>query len=311
MTVIMADRLLVGGQVTQGWIRISGGVIVELGEGTPARVDIALTGGLLAGARVLGVHLEGPFLNEKRRGAHNAAHLRDPDPEAIETLLETGLVRLLTLAPERDGALEAIRTLDQAGVLVSVGHSDATAVQVAQAAEAGARKITHLFNAQSGIDHRAPGVAAQALADRRLSPGLIADMHHVSPVVVKLAFAAAGDRIVLVTDAASAAGMPPGRYELGGEPIELPAEGPPVRADGTLAGSALRLDVAVANVIRLGIDPVTAIDAATRTPADLLGRADLGRIAPGAAADLVWFGGDYRAKTTWVAGEIVFAEQGR
>jgi hypothetical protein len=107
-------------------------------------------------------------------------------------------------------------------------------------------------------------VAAQALADRRLSPGLIADMHHVAPVVVKLAFEAAGDRIVLVSDAASAAGMPPGRYELGGEPIELPAEGPPVRADGTLAGSALRLDAAIANVVRLGIDPVTAINAATR-----------------------------------------------
>jgi N-acetylglucosamine-6-phosphate deacetylase len=374
MTVIMADRLLVGGRIIQGWIRISGGVIVELGEGTPARVDVALTGGLLspglidlqvngffghdlvdadeagwqtvikrlpetgvtgflptfitapvptlaealrrtvkmafpAGARVLGVHIEGPFLNERQRGAHNAAHLRDPAPEAIQALLETGLVKLLTLAPERDGALTAIRTLTRAGVLVSVGHSDATAMQVAQAAEAGARKVTHLFNAQSGIHHRAPGVAAQALADRRLSPGLIADMHHVAPVVVKLAFEAAGDRIVLVTDAASAAGMPPGRYELGGEPIDLPAEGPPVRADGTIAGSALRLDTAVANVVRLGIDPVIAIDAATRTPADLLGRGDLGRIAPGAAADLVWFGSDYRAKTTWIAGEIVFAER--
>jgi N-acetylglucosamine-6-phosphate deacetylase len=265
--------------------------------------------GLPGGARVLGVHLEGPFLSERRRGAHNAGWLTDPTAAALETLLETGLVRLVTLAPERAGGLEAVRTLTRAGVLVSVGHSDATAGEVAAAVTAGARKVTHLFNAQTGIDHRAPGVAAQALADPRLSPGLIADLHHVAPVVCRLAFEAAGGRIVLVTDAAAAAGMPPGRYDLGGEPIELPEDGPPVRADGTLAGSALRLDAAVGNVTGLGVGLITAVDAATRVPADLLGRPDLGRIAPGAAADLVWLGEDLRARTTWVGGEIVFSER--
>jgi N-acetylglucosamine-6-phosphate deacetylase len=265
--------------------------------------------GLPAGSRVLGVHLEGPFLAERRRGAHNPDWLTDPTTDALRSLLETGLVRLVTLAPERDGGLNAVRTLSAAGVLVSVGHSDATADQVAQAAAAGARMVTHLFNGQSGVHHRDPGVAAQALVDPLLSPGLIVDLHHVSAVACRLAFAAAAGRIVLVTDAAAAAGMPPGRYELGGAPIELPAAGPPVRADGTLAGSALRLDAAVGNAAGLGVDLTTAVDAATRIPADLLGRVDLGRIAPGAAADLVWLGDDLRARTTWVAGEILFREQ--
>lgn len=263
-----------------------------------------------AGSRVLGVHLEGPFLSHDRRGAHNAAWLTDPSPAALRDLLDAGPVTIVTLAPERAGGLDAVRTLSRAGVLVSIGHSDATADQVKQAADAGARMVTHLFNAQSGVHHRAPGVAAQALADGRLTAGLIADLAHVAPVVCKVAFAAAPGRVVLVTDAAAAAGMPPGRYELGGEPIDLPAEGPPVRADGTIAGSALRLDAAVGNIVGLGVDLTVAVDAATRVPADLIGRSDIGRIAPGAVADLVWLdgpaGGGVRARATWIGGELVF-----
>ncbi|XRQ11283.1 N-acetylglucosamine-6-phosphate deacetylase [Actinomadura welshii] len=262
--------------------------------------------GLPDGTRVLGVHLEGPFLSEKRKGAHNAVHLTDPEPEAIETLLETGLVEMVTLAPERNGALAAIRTLAEAGVLVSVGHSDATAAQVAAAADAGARKVTHIFNAQTGVHHRDPGVAVQALIDDRLSPGLILDLHHVAAEAAALVFRAAPGRVVLVTDAAASAGMPPGTYDLGGEPITMPEQGPPLRADGTIAGSGLRLDEAVGNAVGIGIATATAVDAATRVPADLIGRPDLGRIAPGAAADLVWLGPDHRARTTWVAGQEVF-----
>lgn len=258
------------------------------------------------GTRVLGVHLEGPFLSEKRRGAHNADFMTDPTPEAVATLLETGLVKLVTLAPERAGALDAIRTLTNAGVLVSVGHSDATAEQVAAAADAGARKVTHIFNAQSGVHHRDPGVAAQALVDDRLSPGLILDLHHVSATAARIVFRSAAGRTVLVTDAAASAGMPPGTYDLGGEPITMPAEGPPLRADGAIAGSGLRLDDAVGNAIAIGVDPAAAVDAATRVPADLIGRADLGRIAPGAVADLVHLGPDHRARTTWINGQKVF-----
>jgi N-acetylglucosamine-6-phosphate deacetylase len=271
---------------------------------------VALLPGLPAGSRVLGVHLEGPFLSERRRGAHNADHLVDPTPEALDALLETGLVQLVTLAPERAGGLAAVRALAAAGVLVSVGHSDATAEQVAEAADAGARKVTHLFNAQSGVHHREPGVAVQALVDERLTAGLIVDLHHVSPVVCRLAFQAAAGRIALVPDAAAAAGMAPGRYELGGRPIDLPAQGPPVRV-GTdiIAGSALRLDAAIGNAVLIGIDLPTAVEAATRVPADLAGRPDLGRLEPGATADLLWLGEDLRARRTWVAGETVFQAQ--
>ncbi len=256
-------------------------------------------------ARVLGVHLEGPFLSEQRRGAHDPAWLRDPTAADVQELLDAGtdLLRLVTLAPERDGALDAVRCLVDAGVLVSVGHSDATAAQVQAAADAGARMVTHLFNAQRPLLHREPGVVGQALADDRLTSGLILDLHHVSAQAARIAFAAAPGRVVLVTDAAAPAGMPPGRYALGSRPVVLEEGSPPLREDGTIAGSALRLDDAVANAVRLGIDLATAVAAASTVPADLLGRTDLGRIAPGATADLVWLGDDLRTRATWVGSD--------
>ncbi|MDR2984486.1 MAG: amidohydrolase family protein, partial [Nocardiopsaceae bacterium] len=164
------------------------------------------------GARVLGVHLEGPFISPSRRGAHNPAWIIRPDRETIGALLAagSGLVRVVTLAPEIEGALAAIEQLTAAGVIVSVGHSDATAAQVAAAAEAGARMITHLFNAQRPMHHREPGVVGQALTDTRFGCGLIADMHHIAGPVAGLAFRAAAGRIFLVTDAAASAGMTQG-----------------------------------------------------------------------------------------------------
>jgi|ERR1022692_629784 N-acetylglucosamine-6-phosphate deacetylase len=262
-----------------------------------------------ARARVLGIHLEGPFIAKARCGAHNPAWIRDLDQAVVGALLRagSGLVRVMTLAPELDGAAAAIRQLDTAGVLVSVGHSDATAQQVSAAASGGARMVTHLFNAQRPMHHREPGVVGQALSDRRLTSGLIADLHHVSGQVAAIAFAAAPGRICLVTDAAACAGMPAGRYVLGSEAIDRPAGDtePPVRADGTLAGSALRMDAAIANMVAAGVGLTQAVTAATRIPADLIGRQDLGRIAVGAAADLTWLSDQLRAKATWIAGELV------
>jgi N-acetylglucosamine-6-phosphate deacetylase len=261
-------------------------------------------------ARVLGAHAEGPFISPARKGAHNEAWITDPSPAAVDDLLDAGrgVLRLVTLAPERPGAPAAITRLTEAGVLVSVGHSDAVAEQVAAAADRGARMVTHLFNAQRGLGHREPGVVGQALTDTRLTSGLIADLHHVAGSVCGLAFRAAPGRIALVTDAAASAGMPPGEYLLGGEPVTLPdADGaPPVRANGTIAGSALRLDVAIANAMACGVPLATAVAAATSIPADLIGRPDLGRLVAGAAADLVWLGPDLRTRATGLGGRQVY-----
>jgi N-acetylglucosamine-6-phosphate deacetylase len=262
------------------------------------------------GARVIGVHLEGPFLSPERRGAHNAAWLTDPSPAAVDELIEAGrhLLRLVTLAPERPGAVAAVARLAAAGVLVSVGHSDATAAQVAAAADAGARMVTHLYNAQRPLGNYEPGVVGQALTDPRLTSGLIADLHHVNVPACLIALAAAPGRIALVTDAAACAGMPPGEYLLGGEPIVLPPGPgePPRRPGGGLAGSALRMDAAVANLAGAGVSLPAVVSAATSIPADLIGCPHLGRIAPGAAGDLVWLGPGLQARATWIGGRQVF-----
>jgi N-acetylglucosamine-6-phosphate deacetylase len=274
-----------------------------------------ITGRMPPGARLLGVHLEGPFLSPAWPGAHPRQLIVPPSPAAVADLLAAGegVLRLVTLAPETEGGLAAVTALAAAGVLVSIGHSDATAAQVAAAADAGARMVTHLFNAQRPLHHREPGVPGQALTDPRLTSGLIADLHHVAAPVCAIAAAAAPGRICLVTDATAATGLPPGRYLLAGAPAELPAGDsvPPARPDGTLAGSALRLDRAVANAARSGMGLAGAVAAATRIPADLIGRPDLGRLAPGAAADLAWLGDDLRTLATWVGGEQVFSAPAR
>ncbi len=261
-------------------------------------------------ARPLGVHLEGPFLSPVRHGVHEPALMALPTPELAELILGDSTVmsalRTVTIAPELTGAIEFIRRLVDAGVLVSVGHTDATSVQVKAAADAGARMITHLFNAQRGLGHREPGVPGAALVDPRFTLGLIADLAHVAADVCKLVFQLAADRVALVTDAVAAAGMPPGRYQLGGEDVLLTDDGVPRSPAGTIAGSALTLDRAVRNIISIGIDPTAALCAATVIPADVIGEPTLGRLAPGARADLVWWDDEMRPRKVWIGGEVVF-----
>jgi N-acetylglucosamine-6-phosphate deacetylase len=263
-------------------------------------------------AKILGVHLEGPFLSPYQPGMHPAHLMIAPTPALLDQILDDEAARttltMVTLAPELPGAIDAVRRFVSAGVVVSLGHSDATADVVRAAVDAGARKITHVFNAQRGFGHREPGVAGQALADKRLVLGLIADLQHVAAPVCQVVFEIAAERVTLVTDAMAAMGMPPGDYELGGvEVLVAPDDSLPRLEDGTIAGSALTLDKAVRNLVSIGIDPAVVLNAATRVPATLLGRVELGRIASGAAADLVWWSDDYRPLRTWIDGVEVFA----
>jgi len=261
-------------------------------------------------ARILGVHLEGPFINPKRRGAHRPECMLDPTPRALDALLhEEAMAQMLTtvtLAPERDHALEATRRLAAAGVVVSVGHSDATAAQVRAAADAGATMITHVFNAQRSFAHRDPGVPGAAMTDERLFVGLIVDGRHVDPLACDVVFRAAPGRVVAVSDSILTAGLPDGTpLTFGGQPVANDATGLGRRPDGTIAGAGIILDEGVRRMVTAGLDPAMVLTAATETPARAVGRTDLGRLAPGAHADLVWWNDGLHPRRTWIAGTEV------
>lgn len=258
-------------------------------------------------AGILGVHLEGPFLAPAYRGAHRPEWMRDPSPAALDRLLSDPtcrrMLRMVTLAPERVHALEAIRRLSGAGIVVSLGHTDATHEQIAAAADAGATMVTHLFNAQRPFRHRDPGVPGAALTDGRLALGLLLDGVHVHEIACRLAFQAAAERIVAVSDSIAIAGMPEGTtLEFGDAPVIATADGAGRRPEGTLAGSGIVLDEGIRRMIRAGIDPALVLRAATATPARVLGRADLGRLAPGARADLVWWDEAFQPRRVWLGG---------
>lgn len=272
-----------------------------------ARIDAAPA--VQHGARVLGAHLEGPFLSPARRGAHRADWLQAPSEAALDALLghpAARALRTVTLAPEVAGGMAAVRRLRAAGVVVSIGHSDATADEASAAAAAGAGMVTHLFNAMSPLGHRAPGVVGAALTDERLWCCLIVDGQHVDKVACRLAFRAAACRVIAVTDSILAAGLVAGtRTVFGGMPVALDADGLCRRADGTISGAGIVLDEGVRRMIAAGIAPGAVLRAATEAPAMALGRADLGRIAAGAAADLVWWDEDWRPRRVWIGGAEV------
>ena len=258
--------------------------------------------------RVLGFHVEGPYLSAKYRGAHEERFLKDPDNAEIQQFVATRAVCIFTLAPERAGADLAIKQLVGADVVVSIGHSEASADDVRRAVANGASFATHIYNAQRKPSDVDGGLVEILFSHEELCYGLIDDEVHVPRERVNEAFKSASGRMVLVTDAVSAMGMPPGEYVLGGCPIVVSAGDVARRLDGVMAGSVLALDEAVSNCINGGNDPVVALEAATRIPADLIGRNDLGRIQVGAQADLAWLTGPtakLRATKTWIAGEEI------
>jgi N-acetylglucosamine-6-phosphate deacetylase len=256
------------------------------------------------GAIPLGLHLEGPFLNPEKRGAHDAANLTSPDPSIAANWAPAGNVRMVTLAPELPEAIDLVRTLAGRGVIVSAGHSMATYEQGAAAIEAGITYGTHLFNAMAPLDHREPGLAGALLADPAVTVGLIVDGIHLHPEIVALIWKVKGpNRVSLVTDAMAALGMPPGTYRLGERDVSV--QGAEARLpDGRLAGSVLSLDEAVRNLVKFtGCTLLDALSTVTTVPASLLGmESSRGRIAPGCIADLVLLDSNLRVVQTVVAG---------
>jgi N-acetylglucosamine-6-phosphate deacetylase len=260
------------------------------------------------GATPLGLHLEGPFLNPAKKGAHDPAYLRPPSLEAVADWSPAAAVRLVTLAPELPQATAVIETLSAQGVVVSAGHSLATYRQAQAALAAGISYGTHLFNAMPSLHQRQPGLAAALLADTAVTVGIIADGLHVHPALVKLAWQLLGPtRFNLVTDGMAALGCPPGQYRLG--PTHVTVDTNSARlADGTLAGSLMPLDQTLRNLMAYsGCTLVEAVATVTAVPARLL-QIDhqKGVIAPGHDADLVLLTPDGQVVITIIQGEIVW-----
>ncbi len=262
------------------------------------------------GASPIGLHLEGPLLSPARAGAHDPRAIAAADAtldEVLDELMTTRVVRLVTVAPERRGATALIRRLLEAGVTVSLGHTDATFDQMIAGVDAGATLATHLFSAMSPFHHRAPGAVGAALTDARLTVTLIADGVHAHPAALNLALRAKGaDHVALVTDAVAAAGAPAGRYALGGQTIVSDGESARLE-DGTLAGSTLTLDRAVRVMVALGGARLEeALAMASTVPAERLGLDDRGQLEVGRRADLVLWSDTLEIVSTVVGGAVTF-----
>ncbi|MBC7222829.1 MAG: N-acetylglucosamine-6-phosphate deacetylase [Anaerolineae bacterium] len=258
------------------------------------------------GARVLGLHLEGPFLNPHQAGAHNPRHLRPPSLEFLAALEPLEPVRLVTLAPELPGADEVIGELRRRGIVVAAGHTMATYDEALHALDLGVAFGTHVFNVMRPLHHREPGIVGAFLTDPRPAVGLIPDGLHVHPAVVRLIWCLKGPQgVCAVTDAMAALGMPPGRYRLGD--VEVLVDETSARVpSGLLAGSILHMDQGVRNLRTFtGCTVAEALQAVTLNPARLLGMDDhLGRIAPGCLASLVLLDRDLRVLATVVEGRV-------
>jgi N-acetylglucosamine-6-phosphate deacetylase len=257
------------------------------------------------GASPLGFNLEGPFLSEAKKGAHDPANLlapADADPADVEPLLD-GL-RLITIAPEVPGALDLIRRVTARGARVSLGHSAATLAEARAGYAAGATTTTHLFNAMSGVDHHHPGLAVAALGNDGAYVELIADGNHVDPSLLPLITRTKpADRLMLVSDALSLAGTGLSRARVGGMDVEIVNGRVTLAGTSTLAGCVIALDSAVRNITRSGIPLPAAIAAAAANPAAMLGQDDRGRIAVGLRADLVELDDGLRVRRVMRAGE--------
>ncbi len=258
------------------------------------------------GPRILGVHLEGPFISPKWPGAHNPDNIMPPGLELARTLCERGPVTYMTIAPEGDGAFDLLEWLLSRGIVVSLGHCDADATTAHAAFDRGARAITHIYNAQRRWSARDPGVAGAALARNDVVVTAIADFVHLARETVMATWRATQGRFAVVTDAIMAAGLPSGSYTLGDRSVIV--ENAAARLpDGTLAGSVATMDGALRNLVSLRIPLEDAVIAMTTVPAQAIDKPDLGDLEPGSTADVAVLDDSLRVVRTLVAGREVFA----
>jgi len=261
------------------------------------------------GARHMGIHLEGPYLNHEQRGAQPSQHLRRAASDEYGPWLSNGQVKLITVAPEVEGVLPLIDAGVREGVEFALGHTAATYDQTREAADHGLRQVTHIFNGMPALHHRTPGAVGAALSDSRLRCQIIADGIHVHPAVVRMLIKAKGaGGTILVTDATQATGMPDGAYRLGDQEIQV-QEGVARTSAGGLAGSTLTMDQALRNVMQFaGLSLGEAVPMATSTPAAAMNWSDRkGVIARGADADLIVLDTGYQVRMTMVGGRVVYS----
>lgn len=261
-----------------------------------------------AGAVPAGLHLEGPYLSPAKKGAHQLRYIEAATDELFATWLENDDIALVTLAPERAGAEARIRALVARGIVVSLGHTNATYEEFVAGIDAGATKATHLFNAMTAIHHRAPGAMVATMTDDRVTSGIIPDGVHSHPATVRLALMAKGyDRVLIVSDMMSAAGLGPGTYGLGGQQVTVDATSARL-ADGTLAGSILTMDQAIRNFVAWTDATIAqALHMCTAVPARLMGWRRKGELRAGHDADISVLSDDLCVTHTIVGGEVRYA----
>lgn len=261
------------------------------------------------GARILGVNSEGPFINPSKKGAQAEEHILRPDAEFI--LKHKDIIKLFTVAPEVDGAIECIEKVSaESNVLISMGHTNATYEEALEGVHNGVRHTTHLFNAMTALNHRNPGVVGAALSAENVSCELIADTFHIDKGLFDLVYKIKGDKLCLITDCIRAGGMPDGDYTLGGQPVKK--EGIKcLMPDGTIAGSVLTLNQAVKNLFdNSDLTISQAVNCASLNPAKALGEdKSIGSIAAGKRADMIIMDENFKVLTTIIGGEIVYEEE--
>ena len=260
------------------------------------------------GARHLGIHVEGPYLNVEYRGAQIKELIRMPDPLEYRKWLDSGIVRLVTIAPENPGALEFIDKTVNQGVKFSIGHSGASYEQVVEAADHGLNQATHVFNGMLGLHHREPGTAGGVLMDERIYAQIIADGVHVHPAMIKLSVRAKGiSKIILITDSIRGTGLPDGYYDKYGQQFTV-KDGIARTPMGGLSGSTLTLDKAIKNMIKFTSMPLNdVLPMATSVPAEAMGWQDQrGVLKPGADADVIVLNEDFNVEKTFILGNEVY-----